>query len=402
MGEAVALRTTDGGTSWIPQSTGVTEYFFSVFYIDENIGWIAGGSGIILKTTDGGINWTSQSIGTNSVRDIYFVNTDTGWVVGDGGKIFNSTDGGTNWNSQVSGTIQGLRSVYFLNPNLGFISGGMGTILRTTDGGTNWVNQTSGNTYQLSSIFFVNSVSGWIVGEHGTILYTSDGGINWLQQSSPTGGWLHSVFFTDNNIGWISGYDGAILSTLNGGVPVELIYFIANSSQTNINLQWQTATETNNKGFEVQRKKECNVFESIGFVEGKGTTTEQHSYTYSDNNISSGKYYYRLKQVDYDGSYKYSNIINISVSSSLFSLNQNYPNPFNPSTKIKYSIPHYSFVQIKIFDILGNEIKTLIKGEKPAGNYEADFNAIELPSGIYIYRLTAGSYSASRKMILLK
>lgn len=158
-------------------------------------------------------------------------------------------------------------------------------------------------------------------------------------------------------------------------------------------LDWITATETNNYGFEIQRKKQNNEFEKIAFVKGYGTTTEKHSYKFTDKNITTGKYQYRLKQVDLNGSFKYSDVVEVNVDvPDKFSLEQNYPNPFNPSTKIKFAVPsnvkrQMSNVSLIVYDILGNEVATLVNKELPSGEYEVEFNAKGLPSGLYFYRL---------------
>ena len=190
-------------------------------------------------------------------------------------------------------------------------------------------------------------------------------------------------------------------------LPVELTSFNAEKSGTEIILNWQTATETNNQGFEVQRKASVGDFVAIGFIEGKGTSTEQQNYSFTDKSLSEGKYSYRLKQNDYDGSFEYSKIIEVEIHNSLeFSLSQNYPNPFNPSTKISWQSPVGSWQTLKVYDVLGNLITTLIDEYKPAGSYEVEFKATfgshHLADGIYFYQLKAGSFVETKKMILLK
>lgn len=144
-------------------------------------------------------------------------------------------------------------------------------------------------------------------------------------------------------------------------------------------------------------------WKKIGFVEGNGTTTETTSYSFTDTGLATGKYYYRLKQVDFDGSYEYSNTISIEVKPpTQFKLNQNYPNPFNPTTKISYALKDAGLVELKLYDILGNEVAVIVNENQSAGIYEVSFNAGNLPSGIYFYRLTSGNFMDTKKLILLK
>ena len=216
---------------------------------------------------------------------------------------------------------------------------------------------------------------------------------------------------------WIATQGGVGVFDKTGvPVPVEFLTFNAIVKENEVKLTWTTATEINNKGFEIQRN-ESNLFSGmeqkdwtdIGFVEGNGTTTESNFYSFIDNNISSGTYKYRLKQIDYNGEYKYSKEIEIKIGApSKFFLSQNYPNPFNPSTKINYSIPINSFVTIKVYDILGELITTLVNENKNAGNYTFNFEAMNFSNGVYFYHMEAQAqnsnlhFSKVGKMILLK
>ncbi len=185
-------------------------------------------------------------------------------------------------------------------------------------------------------------------------------------------------------------------------VPVELTSFSANVSEGNVILNWTTATELNNSGFEVERKSN-GEFRTIAFIQGNGTTTEEHNYSYADNNLSNGSYTYRLKQVDYDGTFAYSNEVNVEITTPVkFELSQNYPNPFNPTTKINFSIPQNSEVTLTVYNVLGQKVKTLLNGFMVAGKHTINFDASGFNSGIYIYKLEAGIFSEVRKMTLLK
>ncbi len=185
-------------------------------------------------------------------------------------------------------------------------------------------------------------------------------------------------------------------------VPVELTSFTANASGNNVTLRWTTASETNNRGFEIQ-KLQSGTWTTSGFVQGKGTSTEENSYSFTDKDLQSGKYIYRLKQVDFDGSYSYSQNVEVTVSAPLtFELSQNYPNPFNPSTTIHYAIPEAGNVKLIVYNLLGQEVKSLVNGFKEAGAYSVNFDASGLNSGLYLYKLETGSYTQVKKMTLLK
>ena len=192
-------------------------------------------------------------------------------------------------------------------------------------------------------------------------------------------------------------------------VPVELTAFNATAQQNSVSLNWQTATETNNSGYELQRSETSNVkgqseWQVVGFIPGFGTTTEPKSYSFIDENVSSGNYQYRLKQIDFDGTFEYSNTIDVEITSPTeFSLEQNYPNPFNPSTNIKYTIGSRQFVSLKIFNSLGEEIETLVNEIQDAGVHSKLYIVNStLPSGVYYYQLNAGGQALTSKMILLR
>jgi len=190
-------------------------------------------------------------------------------------------------------------------------------------------------------------------------------------------------------------------------LPIELKSFTAQASGNSVNLNWSTATEVNNLGFEVQ-KKVADEFLAIGFINGKGTTTEIQNYSFTDNDLQNGSYTYRLKQVDLTGSFEYSNEVNVEVTGpQYFALNQNYPNPFNPSTKIDFSLAVDSKIILKVFNMLGEEVTTLINGNMTSGNHYINFDGINLNSGVYLYKLEAvgidgSSFTSVKKMTLIK
>ena len=254
-------------------------------------------------------------------------------------------------------------------------------------------------------------------------MVNSDGNFSWspniVDMSDPTADKLHSVatMSSDNVVKFAwedtrSGDRGIYAQNINPDgslgyepLPVELTSFAGTLNGNTVTLSWQTATETNNSGFEIERSSSSPgaIWDKIGFVEGNGTSTETKNYSFADKNLLSGKYSYRLKQIDFDGSFEYSEIVNVDVSSpAKYSLEQNYPNPFNPATVIEYSIPEMNHVTIKIFNVLGKEVATLVNEEKSAGTYKVDFNASNLSSGVYYYTISTGSFSSTKKMMLMK
>jgi hypothetical protein len=192
-----------------------------------------------------------------------------------------------------------------------------------------------------------------------------------------------------------------------GIIPVELTSFTATANQNKVELNWTTATETNNQGFDIERNS-GNGFEKVGYIPGFGTTTEEHSYSFTDVGMSSGNYSYRLKQIDFNGTFEYSKTIEVEVVvPDVYSLAQNYPNPFNPSTKITFSLAADSKVSLKVFDVLGQEVASLINQELTAGVHNVDFNAARFNSGVYFYRIEATGVNNAKfvdvkKMILMK
>ncbi|MCW9065211.1 MAG: YCF48-related protein, partial [Ignavibacteriaceae bacterium] len=368
------LHTTDGGATWTPQNILPNNAYWSVFFTDLLNGWATGYAGKIVHTTDGGETWVDQTSPENTeLYESYFINPDIGWIVGGdtGGFpsyishriILYTSNGGDTWIEQYGEAYKApLSGVFFPDQNIGYASGQYGLVMKTTDGGTTWLEDTIFTYFDFDDIFFLNGTTGWVVGEYldtphyaaifkttdgginwietqlgydeslssiyfvdnmkgwavggansqGLVYYTSDGGANWIQQNIPSTEYLYKVFFVNENYGWASGHLGSIISTVNP-VPVELTSFTAKANKNSVILNWQTSTETNNSGFEVQRK--IGEWESMGFVEGHGTTTEEKIYSFVDENLVAGTYQYRLKQIDYDGSFEYSEIANAQVLS---------------------------------------------------------------------------------------
>ncbi len=206
--------------------------------------------------------------------------------------------------------------------------------------------------------------------------------------------------FNNDNIYW----DDMLLTFV---IPVELTSFAAVTDNRNVTLNWSTATELNNSGFQIERSS-GSEFQSVGFIAGHGTTTEIQNYSFVDQNVVAGKYSYRLKQIDFNGAFEYSDVVEVEVLGvKEFTLGQNYPNPFNPSTTINFSLAVDSKVSLRIFDVLGQEVATLVNGQLAAGSQRVSFDASSLNSGVYFYRIDADGidgqkFSSTRKMILTK
>ncbi len=412
------FKTTNGGNDWTQLDNDFNFHFEKVYFADENNGYIIG-KNYFLSTKDGGVSWTSKQPTDHILQTMFFINKDLGWIAGNEGVILKTTDAGLTWAyQQMNGTNYGtLTSLCFIDENTGWASGsGLdvngGVILKTTNGGGNWFLQHNGYNRFIYSVFFNNSSSGWAVGDEGIMFSTQNGGIDWELQGSGTFADLYAVNVKSFQNGLSVGNDGTILKYVKDSnsavLPVELNSFEVISKGGNVELNWFTATEVNNKGFEIERKAD-NVWKTIGFISGKGTTTNPSKYYFIDdlrNTSFNGNVAYRLKQVDYNGTYKYSDEVSVQVNSNPaeYSLMQNYPNPFNPSTVIKYSVKENTQVILKVFDILGREVSTLLDEEKPAGTYTINFDAAKagLSSGTYFYTIKAGNFVQTKKMLLLK
>lgn len=461
----VIYKTTDGGQSWQYQYT--QNPVFQIFFHSENVGWISTWltGPAILETTDGGNTWVEiySVMGSYEfIHDFEFISPDIGWIVGeetirsikDGITEFpvlfkETTNGGLTWLDKnfppnYWGRLVQIDAIDYMN----LIVAGDDTLFKTSDGGNNWQQVPLPQNFQPTDLDFINTHLGWVYGPNA-LFKTTNGGVNWELQAQPVYnfqfitsqiGWytygnqiynstnggsswtlqnsntnntLNDIFFINTNNGWAVGQNGTILYTPNGGIPVELISFTSEVLENEVELTWSTATETNNSGFEILCSTENEDWNKMGFVPGQGTTTETQHYCFTDNDVKPGKYQYRLKQIDYDGTFEYSQIVEVVIPFvNEFSLSQNYPNPFNPVTKIKYNIPQNvrretGNVSLKIYDVLGREIATLVNEEKPAGEYEFEFNSLSvegrnLPSGVYLYQLKAGNFVETKKMILLK
>lgn len=257
--------------------------------------------------------------------------------------------------------------------------GASGTIRNTTNGGSNWNAQTSGTGNDLRGISFVDANNGWAVGASGTILNTTNGGSTWSAQTSGTSELLRGVSFVDANTGWAVGHSGTIVKH-STPLPVELTYFKGEAIAEGSLLEWETVTETNNKGFEIQRSKDLNEqkWETIDFVQGNGITLETKNYTYIDQNPLDGKNYYRLKQVDFDGAYEYSDVVEVKheVRNKIFRV---FP---NPATNYVVVDGIETGEMVQVFNVYGQLVKEF---QSTSNRQQISIN--DLSNGTYYVRM---------------
>jgi len=190
---------------------------------------------------------------------------------------------------------------------------------------------------------------------------------------------------------------------LGGALPIELVSFSAIVNQNKVTLIWNTATEVNNYGFEIERMSLSSVWNKVGFVKGFGSSNNSRSYSFVDMPKEGSKFHYRLKQIDKDGKFTYSNIVDAAIGiPAAFELKQNYPNPFNPSTKIFYNLPLDGVVTLKVYDLMGKEVASLVNENKKAGSYEVTLEGNRLTSGVYFCKMSAKNFTSSIKMLFIK
>jgi photosystem II stability/assembly factor-like uncharacterized protein len=408
------VRTSDGGATWTTIPTGISgtnSDILAIDFVNENFGIVAAYNGNVATTTNGGLTWNIVGLITGSNPwDMDMVTETHGWVSGTGERIFRTTDGGATWTQQLSVGGLGTYGISFMDTLNGVAGGTGGNTYYTTDGGDTWSPAITKPGQTVWGIHMEPSpVHGSVAATacaSGYVYISKDGGRNWFLEPRFTISTMDDVFMTDAANAWFVGNSGAIIKYTDwSNIPVELSSFTASVSGNDVTLSWGTATELNNAGFDVERFSEkYSDWEKIGYVEGNGTTTEVKNYSYTDKNLIPGRYEYRIKQIDFDGTYKYYNLpesVEVGIP-SVYSLQQNFPNPFNPSTTIRYSLPQAGMVSLKIYDALGKEVKTLLNEDKEAGYHQITFDAGNLASGIYFYTLKAGNFVSTKKLTLMK
>jgi hypothetical protein len=466
-------RSTDDGLTWgsdVRLTNAVQDSEDPVLYV---IGtsvhvvwsdWRDGNWEIYYKrSTNNGVNWTSDVRLTNSTgfsEHPQIVTTQDGQTIHvvwqdyrDGNyEIYykRSTDGGVNWGSDTRLTNATGNSrwpslaISGTTIHLTWTDNRTGTEFiyykKSTNNGINWTSDVSvvDQMSAVSSIALSNNGQlvhlVWMDYRHGTnnseIYYkrSVDAGASWEADARLTSNsadqitpgvaigvqTVHVVWSDMRDGNWEIYYKRNPTGNI---LPVQLASFTATVVNGNsVRLDWRTISEVNNYGFEVQRALSAptNFITLPGsFIPGHGTTNEPQVYTYLDQNVPSGRLYYRLKQIDLDGTIHYSDPISVDILTDVleaptptaYVLQQNYPNPFNPSTKIKFSIPvgtEHAPSLLRVYDVLGREVATLVNESLPPGSYEVTFDAAGLASGVYFYRLTVGAFMQAKRMVLMR
>lgn len=364
----VILHTSDAGTNWNIVSSNLSTNLEEVYFLDSENGWIVGDSGVVLRTSNGGMNWIllNNTI-TERLYSVYFINNSTGWIAGKN-VIYKTTNGGSDWTQKYFNNIQSFFAIYFTDSLNGWTSDDY-ILLRTTDGGDNWMIQDSTIYGFLNSINFPTDSVGYIAGDNSLVLKTTDKGNSWEELITMHPGdydWL-GAYFIDKNRGWLCGFMGVIISTTDGG-----------------------------RNWKIQRPPVGNIeaLKSICFIDSMTGWTVGATLGLGDS-------YYGTILRTTNGGITYSEDNGEKLTEN-YSLMQNYPNPFNPGTLIIFEIKNTGLVTLKVYDILGKEVKTLIEEIKTPGYYSINFIANNLSSGIYFYTLKTKNYTQTNKMLLLK
>ena len=468
-GGGVFLSTNDG-TSWQAINNGLTDKNVTSLSISDSNIFVGTNDGSVYHSTNSGASWGLVTVfpKEETARSLAVLDSEVfagtyQWNGGPGG-IYRSTNNGTSWN-QVLVTIKYtfVTSLIIIDSNIFAGTSGLSTdVFRSSNNGTTWaVDDTTFRGGGGTRAFAVSGTN-LFTGTNTGVYLSTNSGLSWSSVNnglpdyvhnygwittlavSPNGAGGNNLFAgtfdagvflsTNNGISWLAiGLTNAYVHTFavtstnlfagtNNGVwrlpllemlPVELTSFTASANSKEVILNWVTATELNNRGFEIQRKVVEGDFATVGFIKGEGTTTHQKEYSYADKNLADGKYYYRLKQLDFSGEYEYSNRIEVDVRTlNNFTLEQNYPNPFNPATTIGYVLQERSNAKLTLLNAIGEEIAVLVNEEQDKGYHKVEFSAkggyasggdaLNLSSGVYFYQLKAGSFGETRKMILLR
>jgi hypothetical protein len=449
----------DHGNSWSLSNNGIpTGISFNALVVNGNNIYAGGDNGFYLSTNSG-ISWSQSGLTGTIVNSLAVSGNNVFAGTIDG--VYLSTDNGSAWAVLNNGLPAGISyNAVAVSGNDIFVGGENG-IYFSSDNGSNWIqtinglpaypdnyfislavegNNIFGGTFGGGVYLSTNNGSTWAAANNGltgTIVRsiavsgynifagTSDGGVYlstnfgsvWAQANNGfSNSDIRSLAVNDNNI-FVGTYGGGVwLRQMYELLPVELNGFSAVVNHNSVQLKWKTSTEVNNHGFEVERAFQNNSlmpdqWESLAFIEGSGNSNSNKEYSFTDASIKgNGKYYYRLKQVDNNAGYKFSNAVEVSINfiNQVYSLENNFPNPYNPNTLIRYSLPFDSNVKLTVYNSLGQTVKELISEVQKSGMHEVNFDGSNLASGTYFYTMRTASadgsqnFVSSKKMILLK
>jgi photosystem II stability/assembly factor-like uncharacterized protein len=394
-----------GQSAWDKVEMDFDKPLKNIFFLNENIGWgfssvynpsTSKNDNMIHRTTNGGLNWTSISLPEISYFKFHFVNQDTGWGIY-GSKIYKTSNSGNNWDVKYSGN-KSFCKIFCLTAQTCWVLGYEKLLFKTTDGGESWEElNINVNSHDIVDIFFINESIGFCC--YQGIFKTIDGGETWTKKpTSHDYSDFHCIYFLTDSIGWAAG--GTIYKTEDGG---ETWKFQKTASQNEESCYFINE----NKGW-IFNLSDPHYITFNGGKTWSDYNTNIAPYGLVNFNFVNENIGYAL---NWDGDlYKTItggvvtsiNSSNRNFTTPKFELMQNYPNPFNPLTKIKFSTPKSELVQIKVYDVLGEQVKILINDYRIAGSYEVKFDASNLPSGVYFYEMISGKYVETKKMILLR
>lgn len=400
-------------SQWMLQPSGVSSYLRDIDFINEQTGWVCGDGGTILKTTNGGMNWISLFTGVPNkpLFGIHPVDSNVVYCVGWFETILKTTNGGDNWiiiENAPWGKGSSYESCFFIDENTGWIGSThsfLAKVRKTTDGGKSFENIILNSI--LRDIYFKDELNGIGVDEVTYISKTSNGGENWSSYSiAGTGNLYRLSILNDGLTGYVVSSRDLVYKTTDFGISWDSVGFIPNV----ISQLYSSSFSSDSIGW-------AGSISGVGIAQLFKTTNGGRNWTYQNqSNIRSYNDIFALNDslvwtcggfgTIFHTKTGGDTIVNISQISSTvpenFQLNQNYPNPFNPVTNIEFDLPVGNFVVLKIYDINGREVKTLVNEYKPAGRYIYSFYAGELSSGIYFYKIISGNFNETKRMILIK
>lgn len=400
--------------SWVQQTSPTTNNLFSAWAVNQNVCWISGATNTVLRTTNGGTTWAMANSGVvGGLYSICAIDANTCYVGADDGTLYKTTNGGANWTFTIfSPTAVFINVIHFFNANTGFVQsdppsgGGQWRYYITTNGGANWTlgantpNAASGEAGWNNSYMAIDTGHIWW-GTNVSKIYK--GSLMGPFTSAPTTvNYSFGVAFNDANTGVAAFSQGGTVSsptatTVNGGST----WTPSGFTPTGIAFALKSVPGTGYMWMGTANFIYRSTNSGSSWTSQLTMPASTACYALSMVNVNLGWAGTQGGRI-----YKYTDFIGIDPNNNsvpkVYSIEQNYPNPFNPATTIKYGLPNASFVTLKIYDALGNEVKTVVNENQTPGNYIENIDMSSYASGIYYYSLTAGDFKETKKMILVK